>query len=236
AVVGGDGAGKSTVARTMVGLAVPESGSVVAPPAEQIGYLPASSGVWPDLTVLENLEFVADAHRIGRAERKSRFARLIETAGLDGATDRLGGHLSGGMRQKLGITMAILSHPRLLVLDEPSTGVDPVSRTEMWSLITAAALDGTAVLFTTTYLDEAERAHTVTALDDGRVFASGSIDEIAAAVPGSIVSGRGEPARSWRRGQEWRSWHPVPDYGEAKTHDLTDLLVAAALAREEQQG
>lgn len=230
AVVGGDGAGKTSVARTMVGLAVPLRGEVRRP--AQIGYLPSSSGVWPDLTVIENLGFVADAHRIGRVDRRARFERLLHAAGLEGAADRLGGQLSGGMRQKLGIAMAMLPQPAMLVLDEPSTGVDPVSRTEMWSLMTGAALQGTAVLFTTTYLDEAERAHTVTALESGRVLASGTVGQIAAAVPGSITRVRGIAAQSWRRGRGWRSWSSDPGTGNGG-HDLTDLLVAAAMAREE---
>lgn len=232
AVVGGDGAGKTTVARTMVGLAVPLRGEIRRP--ARIGYLPSSSGVWPDLTVLENLGFVADAHRIGRADRKARFERLLHSAGLESATDRLGGRLSGGMRQKLGMAMAMLSQPAMLVLDEPSTGVDPVSRTEMWSLMTGAALQGTAILFTTTYLDEAERANTVTALESGRVLASGTVGQIAAAVPGSIARVKGRGGKSWRRGREWRSWSSESGAGNGG-HDLTDLLVAAALAREEAQ-
>lgn len=231
AVVGGDGAGKTSVARTMVGLVVPVRGEIRRP--AQIGYLPSSSGVWPDLTVLENLGFVADAHRIGRGDRKARFERLLHAAGLEAASNRLGGQLSGGMRQKLGIAMAMLPQPEMLVLDEPSTGVDPVSRTEMWSLMTGAALDGTAVLFTTTYLDEAERAHTVTALESGRVLASGTVGQIASAVTGSISRIKGAPQRSWRRGREWRSWDSEAASGNG-VHDLTDLLVAAALAREEE--
>lgn len=230
AVVGGDGAGKTSVARTMVGLAVPVRGEIRRP--DQIGYLPSSSGVWPDLTVMENLGFVADAHRISRPERKTRCEQLLHSAGLEAAKDRLGGQLSGGMRQKLGMAMAMLPQPAMLVLDEPSTGVDPVSRTEMWSLMTGAALEGTAILFTTTYLDEAERAHTVTALEGGRVLASGTVAQIAAAVPGSITRVKGAVERSWRRGREWRSWSSEPGTGNGG-HDLTDLLVAAALAREE---
>ncbi|MFP5331278.1 MAG: ABC transporter ATP-binding protein [Acidimicrobiia bacterium] len=231
AVVGGDGAGKTSVARTLVGLTVPVRGEVRRPATGGVGFLPASSGVWPDLTVIENLAFVADAHRLTRGERKERFERLLHVAGLEQTADRLGGQLSGGMRQKLGLAMAMLAEPSLLVLDEPSTGVDPVSRTEMWSLMSNAALNGTGVLFTSTYLDEAERAHTITALEAGRVLAAGTIEEIAAAVPGSIGDVRGEPDRSWRRGRSWRSWSPDPSQGAGR-RDLTDLLVAAAVARE----
>jgi ABC-2 type transport system ATP-binding protein len=235
AVVGGDGAGKTTVARTMVGLAVPTEGEVRRPSARRVGYLPATSGVWPDLTVLENLGFVADAHRIKGSERAARIEELLESTALATARRRLGSELSGGMRQKLGVAMAMFARPELMVLDEPSTGVDPVSRTELWRLMTAAALTGAAVVFTTTYLDEAERAHSITALEDGRIMAAGTMAEIAAAVPGVIVDAADSDARSWRRGRQWRSWHPdgvVPVGTSRVDADLTDLLVAATLAGE----
>lgn len=235
AVVGGDGAGKTTVARTLVGLAVPTTGEVLRPAARRVGYLPATSGVWPDLTVVENLGFVADAHRIKRDEREARIDELLASTALGVARRRLGSELSGGMRQKLGVAMAMFARPELLVLDEPSTGVDPLSRTELWRMMTAAALAGAAVVFTTTYLDEAERAHSITALEDGQVMAAGTLAEIAAAVPGVIVDAAASGATTWRRGRQWRSWHQdgvVPAGTSRVDADLTDLLVAATLAGE----
>lgn len=235
AVVGGDGAGKTSVARTLVGLAEPRRGIVHRPPANRIGYLPASSGVWPDLTVVENLSFVADAHHLSKSERASRIASLLEVIALSDTRDRLGARLSGGMRQKLGVAMALLARPELLILDEPSTGVDPVSRADLWHVMTATAAEGAAVVFTTTYLDEAERARAIVALEAGRVLASGSFAEIAAGVPGVIVQGRSDDGRAWRRGREWRSWREdgaTPNGFSPITPDLTDLLVAATLAAE----
>lgn len=235
AVVGGDGAGKTTLARVLLGLMEPHRGTVHRPPSIRIGYQPSTSGVWPDMTVEENLEFVARVHRLSGADRRERLDRLAEATGLGDARERLGADLSGGMRQKLGVAMALLPAPVLLVLDEPTTGVDPVSRTELWSLITAAAADGTAVVVTTTYLDEAERATSILALEEGRVLATGSPAEIAAAVPGVIVDLAGGDGRSWRRGREWRTWHPdgsVPAGARRIEPDLTDLLVAATLAAE----
>jgi ABC-2 type transport system ATP-binding protein len=236
AVVGGDGAGKTTISRTLVGLADPRQGRVSRPAPSKIGYLPSSSGVWPDLTVMENLSFVADVHRLSRAERRDRIDRLLSVTALDGAVTRLGAALSGGMRQKLGVAMALLPQPELLVLDEPSTGVDPVSRAELWGLVTLSAADGTAVIFTTTYLDEAERARSILALEGGRVLAYGSLADIAASVSGTIVDSRSADGRSWRRGRAWRSWRPdgtTPERTTAVVPDLTDLLVAATLATEE---
>ena len=236
AVVGGDGAGKTTLSRTLVGLADPRQGHVSRPALAKIGYLPSSSGVWPDLTVMENLAFVADVHRLSRAERRMRIERLLAVTDLEGAVARLGADLSGGMRKKLGVAMALLPEPDLLVLDEPSTGVDPVSRAELWRLITVSAADGAAVIFTTTYLDEAERARAILALEGGRVLGSGSLADIAASLTGVIVDCRSTDGRSWRRGRAWRSWRPdgtTPLGATVVVPDLTDLLVAATLAAEE---
>lgn len=236
AIVGGDGAGKSTTVRALVGLVRPDRGTVRAPARDSIGYLPSTSGVWPDLTVGENLDFVAEVHHVARRDRAVRVDALLSATELGPAQDRLASQLSGGMRQKLGVAMALLSRPRLLVLDEPSTGVDPVSRADLWRLTTTAALGGAAVVFTTTYLEEAERADAITALEDGRVIAAGSMTEIAAAVRGSIVPERLADAPAWRRGREWRSWSSETRSVSGYSPDLTDLLVAAALARENDGG
>ncbi|MGH8957542.1 MAG: ATP-binding cassette domain-containing protein [Acidimicrobiia bacterium] len=166
AVIGGDGAGKTTLCRVLVGLLAPTSGAVQLP--SSIGYQPAGSGTWGDLTVRENLQFVADAYRVPAAEFSDRLPPLLTATGLDEASDRLAANLSGGMRQKLGVAMALVSQPRLLVLDEPTTGVDPVSRAELWQLISKAAAEGTAVVMTTTYFNEARRASQVLELDEGR--------------------------------------------------------------------
>ena len=238
AVVGGDGAGKTTLSRTLVGLADPRRGRVSRPALAKVGYLPSSSGVWPDLTVMENLSFVADVHRLSRPVRRERIDRLLSVTALDGAVTRLGAALSGGMRQKLGVAMALLPEPELLVLDEPSTGVDPVSRAELWGLVTLSAAGGAAVVFTTSYLDEAERARSILALEGGRVLASGSLADIAASVAGVIVDSRSTDGRSWRRGRAWRSWRPdgtTPEGAATVDPDLTDLLVAATLAAEESK-
>ena len=118
--------------------------------------------------------------------------------------------LSGGMRRKLGFALASLHEPDVLLLDEPTTGVDPVSRTELWRLMAGAAGAGTTVVFATTYLDEAERCAQVLALDRGRALAQGPPDEVAAALRGTLFRApvRGPDGRSWRRGHDWRVWAP----------------------------
>jgi ABC-2 type transport system ATP-binding protein len=233
AVVGADGAGKTTVARALVGL-VPLSGGQVSRP-ESCGFQPETSGVWSDLTVDENLAFVAGAHRLGATESGRRIDTLLGVTGLGSARDRLGRHLSGGMRQKLGVAMALLPEPELLVLDEPTTGLDPVSRLELWAFIASAAGDR-AVLVTTAYVNEAARASTIVALEGGKVLASGPLDEVIATVPGRVfASERRLGERSWRRGRRWRVWSPdgtAPEGAEEIEPDLSDAVTAAAMARE----
>jgi len=233
-VVGGDGAGKTTLSRTLAGLEEVAEGNVRRP--DRTGYQPESSGVWNDLTVMENLEFVAGAYQVEAARASGRIDQLLEVTDLGPASDRLGRHLSGGMRQKLGVAMALLSDPELLVLDEPSTGLDPLSRVELWSFIGLAAREGRAVVVTTAYVDEAARAEKVLVLDDGYVLASGSVDHVLSALPGVVYeSDHPVGARSWRRGPTWRVWSPdasLPSGVTATVTDLADVVTVAALARE----
>jgi ABC-2 type transport system ATP-binding protein len=239
AVVGGDGAGKSSLLRCLAGAIRPDSGEVSGPGPLHTGYLPASSGLYPDLTVTENLLFRARAYGVPDAAAQPRIAELTELAGLGAARDRLAGQLSGGMRQKLGVIAALVHEPALVILDEPSTGVDPVSRSGLWSLIASAAAGGAAVVLATTYLDDAQRASWVLVLDAGRHIAAGAPEQIVAAMPGTVVESTAQPAgadsaRSWRRGALWRTWCPpgASQPGPAVTADLQDAVTVAALARE----
>lgn len=237
AVVGGDGAGKTTLLRTLAGRIVPAAGEVRVPPPRRIGFLPSASGVWNDLTVDENVEFVGRAYALGRSRLAARRLALLGRAELLGAAGRLAGRLSGGMRRKLGFCLALLHEPDLVILDEPTTGVDPVSRVELWRMIAETASSGSAVVLSTTYLDEAERAASVLVLDDGHTLYSGEPQSIAAAVPGTIVhtpvrppGGAGESA--WRRGREFRAWYADATAGEVLDEpDLEDAVIALTLAR-----
>jgi ABC-2 type transport system ATP-binding protein len=243
AVVGGDGAGKTTLLRCLAGALAATAGQVVTPGPARTGYLPGSSGTYPDLTVAENLAFRASAYGLPAAAARARAAELTERAGLSAARDRLAGQLSGGMRQKLGVICALLPEPDLLVLDEPTTGVDPVSRAGLWQLIAGAAAAGTAVVLSTTYLAEAQRAAAVLVLDGGRPLAAGTPEEIIAAIPGAIIARPGPPpagaqSRSWPRDGRWRTW--IPDESAAPAQrispDLQDAVTVAALAREPAAG
>ncbi|NHT17554.1 ABC transporter ATP-binding protein [Cellulomonas sp. IC4_254] len=236
AVVGGDGAGKTTLARLLVGREVPDAGEVRRADPRRTGFLPATSGVWGDLSVAENVDLVARAYGLAAGTARDRADRLLTAAGLADVPHRLGRELSGGMRQKLGLCLALLPDPELVVLDEPSTGVDPVSRVGLWRLLSAAAAGGTAVLLTTTYLDEAERAATVLVLDAGTGVYRGDPAEAASRVRGSVAVHRlGEPDAGavplarWRRGD---AVHALLGPGEgAPPADLEDAVIALTLER-----
>lgn len=239
-VVGGDGAGKSTCLRTIVGLVRPDEGDVRRPAKTRIGYVPASGGLYTDLTVEQNLAFTASAYGV----RGAGYDETLDRLGLAAARHRLGGRLSGGMQRKLSLGLALIHRPDLLVLDEPTTGVDPVSRMELWRLMSGAAAAGTAVVVATTYVNEAERGDHAVLLDAGRVLAGGSAGDIAAGVPGAVgrcrADGTVRPGGEWwRRGDEWRVWAPsgdLPDGTEPVRPDLHDAAIVAALAAERGTG
>jgi len=185
ALVGPDGAGKTTLIRLMAGLMPPDSGTlevldldVVAQPQavqDRIGYMPQRFGLYEDLSVAENLNLYADLHGIDAAERARQYPRLLEMTALAPFTKRLAGRLSGGMKQKLGLACTLVRSPELILLDEPTVGVDPLSRRELWDIILHLVKDeGLTVLLSTSYLDEAERCGHVVVLHSGRVLAQGA--------------------------------------------------------------
>jgi ABC-2 type transport system ATP-binding protein len=236
AVVGADGAGRTTLLRALAGTVRPSVGGVRRPEERRLGYVSAGPGVWTDLTVDENLSFSGRAYGLSAGELERRIGVLVDRTGLAAARDRLAGQLSGGMRQKLALAMAVAHEPDLLVLDEPTTGVDPVSRAELWRLLAASAAGGAAVVVATTYLDEAERAATVLVLDRGHSLLSGTPEEILAASPGMVVEGpaRPEGIPTWRRGARWRGWSSggrVPPGTGPVTLDLEDAVIVASSAR-----
>jgi ABC-2 type transport system ATP-binding protein len=238
-LIGGDGAGKSTCLEVMAGLLTPDSGTVLRPPKELIGYVPATVGFYADLTVQENLDFSAGAYRLSGSGYAKRADELLSNTGLGRARHRLGGQLSGGMQRKLAVVMALLHTPGLLILDEPTTGVDPVSRAELWRLISGAAAAGTAVAVSTTYVNEAARAAWVVLLEAGNAVASATPSQILKDIPGALGStaGTARPTPlSWRRGTSWRVWAPdgrLPDGIRPVQPDFEDAVVAATLASEQ---
>lgn len=242
AVVGGDGAGKSTLLRAVVGEVALESGGIDAPEPTRIGYLPATSGSWPALTVRENMDFVGGIYGLSGTALDVARDRLLERAGLAEAADRPASQLSGGMRRKLGFALAMVHDPPLLVLDEPSTGVDPVSRVDLWRLVSEAAAAGAAVLMSTTYLDEAERAGTLLVLDDGRTLARGSLEEVLASFHGAITTTTApvRPEWAWRRGRVhhecWPEGTSPPAGSTEVVADIEDVVVALSMTSRARQG
>lgn len=175
----------------------PSQGKVSAlPDSEQIGYMPSDSGTWPNLSVAENLRFVA---KIFGHYDDARAQQLLKAADLDRFTDRLARNLSGGMRKKLGVIMAALSEPKLLILDEPTTGVDPDSRTAILALLKAEAARGATVVVATTYIDEAEDSNQIILTLGSRVMTTGTSEQLIASAPQldeQTVASLGEP---WQR-------------------------------------
>lgn len=196
-LVGPDGAGKTTLIRLMAGLMMPDSGSIsvfdldtrtdAAIIQASIGYMPQRFGLYEDLTVQENLDLYAELRGLPRDEHATVFARLLDFTGLARFTGRLAGKLSGGMKQKLGLACAMVQTPRLLLLDEPSVGVDPISRRELWRMIQDLAGRDIAVLWSTSYLDEAEKCYRVILLNEGAILFSGPPAEMTDRTRGRVV-------------------------------------------------
>lgn len=235
-VVGGDGAGKTTLLRALVGQAPISGGRVEVPAPDRIGYLNAVAGSWRDLSVAENVAFVGRAYGLSGTRLTAVADPLLERAGLAAVPDRLAGQLSGGMRRKLGFVLAMLAQPELLVLDEPTTGVDPVSRTGIWRLVSDAAAGGTAVIMATTYLDEGERSGNLVVLESGRVLVSGTPSQVIDSFGGVIVETEHptRPQWSWRYGAAFHEWfdeaEPVINSSVVPT-SLEDVVIASALKR-----
>jgi ABC-2 type transport system ATP-binding protein len=220
-LVGPDGAGKTTAIRLLCGaLRADQPPGQPAPliriasydvarqteqARAQIGYLPQRFSLYEDLTVLENIRFFAEVRGLVVAEWRPRCMEILQFVGLDAFTDRRAGQLSGGMKQKLGLAAALVHRPRILLLDEPTTGVDPVTRQDFWQLIIHLAArptqhdDPAAVLVSTPYMDEAGRCHRVGFMYDGRLQAQGAPAELRAQMSGRILELRGRPLPLLRR-------------------------------------
>ena len=196
ALVGPDGAGKTTLIRLIAGLMKPDAGTVdvlginaTADPQsvqDRIGYMPQRFGLYEDLTVQENLSLYSDLHGLSRDERAERYPKLMSMTALGPFTARLAGRLSGGMKQKLGLACTLVRSPEMLLLDEPTVGVDPLSRRELWEIILQLVHEqGLTVLLSTSYLDEAERCGHAVVMHQGKVLAQGRPDEVS-----GVASGR----------------------------------------------
>ena len=210
ALVGPDGAGKTTLLRMAAGLLAPSAGSLsvlgidvaLQPQAVQdrISYMPQRFGLYEDLSVQENMDLYADLHGVPAAARSERFARLLHMTDLARFTERPAGQLSGGMKQKLGLACTLVRLPQLLLLDEPTVGVDPLSRRELWEIVQQLVdQERLSVIVSTSYMDEAERCRQVFVMHEGRLLASGAPDELHARAEGlcfSVTPRAGQSARA----------------------------------------
>jgi len=195
-LVGPDGAGKTTLIRLMTGLMLPDAGTIevlgydtrtdAARIHAAIGYMPQRFGLYEDLSVRENLDLYADLRGLAKVERPAVFDELLTFTDLKRFTARLAGNLSGGMKQKLGLACALLKKPRLLLLDEPGVGVDPISRRDLWKMVEALTAEGIGVLWSTAYLDEAEACDRVLLLNQGKLLFSGVPSELTERVEGRV--------------------------------------------------
>lgn len=179
-LVGPDGAGKTTTLRMLAGVMLPDQGSAIVAGSDAVrdpeaakhnlSYMPQRFGLYEDLTVDENIRFYGDLFGVKANERQTRSARLLDAAGMSEFRKRLAGQLSGGMKQKLGLVCALIHHPKVILLDEPTTGVDPVSRRDFWRILYNLVAEGVAILTSTAYLDEAERCHRVALMHQGKLL------------------------------------------------------------------
>lgn len=201
-LVGPDGAGKTTLMRMMAGLLEPDAGRLQVAGmdpvregdalAESVGYMPQRFGLYEDLSVLENLHLYADLRGLPRADYGHTLERLLEFTRLGPFTGRLAGQLSGGMKQKLGLACALITSPRVLLLDEPGVGVDPLSRQDLWRMVQALTGEGMAVVWATAYLEEAEQCADVLLLNEGKLSFAGAPAQLTERLQGRCFRLRGQ--------------------------------------------
>ena len=244
ALIGPDGAGKTTLMRLTAGLLRPGSGTlqvlgldVTLNPQrvqDRISYMPQRFGLYEDLSVAENLDLYAELHGVSAEERAQRYPQLMQMTALEPFKQRLAGRLSGGMKQKLGLACALVRSPELLLLDEPTVGVDPLSRRELWEIVLHLVADqGLTVLLSTAYLDEAERCSRVVLLNQGKVLSRGAPSEVTRNAEGLSYIAQPSAANGARALQAQLLDRPdiidaVPDAGRVRLVRATGSADAAA--------
>lgn len=217
-LVGPDGAGKTTTMRLLTGILAPSSGEAwvdgcdvlgdAESVKERIGYMPQRFGLYPDLTVLENLDFYADLYEVPAAARRETIERLLAFSNLTPFRRRQAGNLSGGMKQKLGLACALVHTPRVLFLDEPTNGVDPVSRRDFWRILYQLQQERVTIFVSTSYLDEAERCTRIGLLHQGRLLACDTVDGVKRLLQGTLLEVRCD--LPWRAVALLRAESPGP--------------------------
>lgn len=224
-LIGPDGAGKTTTLRMLSSVMLPTSGTVNVlgcdtrknpdPIRKQIGYMPQNFSLYTDLSVLENLNFFADIQQLDSARKPARILEMMRFTRLEEFKNRRAGTLSGGMKKKLALACALVHEPKLLILDEPSTGVDPVSRRELWVILAEVVQNGVTVVVSTPYMDEAERCHEISFLSGGKILATGAPNDLIGRLPFNILELKASPRKKMRQivdeTQGVIEWRPVGD-------------------------
>ncbi len=224
-LVGPDGAGKTTLLRILATVLEPSNGTArilnfdILRQAEaaraHLGYMPQNFSLYPDLSVAENLDFFAEIQGLSGKRKKQRIEDMLAFSRLEPFCKRRGAQLSGGMKKKLALACALIHEPQVLILDEPTTGVDPVSRRELWKMLAEVAQQGVTVLVSTPYMDEAERCHQVGILFDGRLIVSGEPRHLTNQLPFQVVEVKARPRKAMRQVVSSTpgilNWRPVGD-------------------------
>jgi ABC-2 type transport system ATP-binding protein len=249
-LVGPDGAGKTTTLRMLAGVMPPDEGTATVAGCDiaraperakhKLSYMPQRFGLYQELTVDENIRFYADLFGVRRGDREQRSERLLAAAGMSEFRRRLAGNLSGGMKQKLGLVCALIHRPEVILLDEPTTGVDPVSRRDFWAILYSLLAEGVTILTSTAYLDEAERCHRVALLHEGRLLFCDTPAQLKARLPGAVLAVRSPEPRRLRAPLEQARGvsslvlvgdgvHLVVDDAERRIPELRQQLAAAGV-------
>jgi ABC-2 type transport system ATP-binding protein len=250
-LVGPDGAGKTTLLRILSTVLEQTEGRASVSGYDvrhdsgkirsKIGYMPQNFSLYPDLNVIENLNFFASIHAVSEKRRRERIPEMLAFTRLDAFQNRRSQNLSGGMKKKLALACAMVHEPDVLLLDEPSTGVDPVSRRELWDILSSVVLQGVTVLVTTPYMDEAERCEHVAILHEGKLLTVGTPADLSADLPFEIVEVKAKPRKKMREiaGNEDTvlAWRPVGDRLRLSTKkpDKTLKSLKASFQREDME-
>ena len=224
-LIGPDGAGKTTTIRILATVINPTRGEALIAGFSTrkqpekirrlIGYMPQNFSLYPDLSVLENLNFFANVNGVTKAQKAERVPKMLAFTRLEAFTARKAGNLSGGMKKKLALACALIHEPQVLMLDEPSTGVDPVSRRELWLILAQVVANGVTVLVSTPYMDEAERCNQVGILYQGKILTNGTPKDLTSSLPFEILEVKAKPRKLMRQvvqnSEQVLKWRPIGD-------------------------
>lgn len=249
-LIGPDGAGKTTTIRILATVINPTHGEALIAGFSTrkqpekirrlIGYMPQNFSLYPDLSVLENLNFFANVNGVSKAQKAERIPKMLAFTRLEAFTARKAGNLSGGMKKKLALACALIHEPQVLLLDEPSTGVDPVSRRELWLILSQVVANGVTVLVSTPYMDEAERCNQVGILYQGKILTDGTPKDLTSSLPFEILEVKAKPRKLMRQvvqdSEQVLKWRPIGDRLRLSVEDPKSALFQLKQKLENEDG